>query len=565
MGLLYPAQATDDVVWVLSIQWAGVMWRWSSSPVSIAWTEPSGRTSTVAANGGLDALELDRALSGLSTMPDQRSLAIEVLWPDDVAALIAEGHDLATARGELAIAPPGYGWEDRIVILQGYVSQPEYGGDGEPVAFSLVQDPFDDTMQVPPEGARITGDKFPSCADGVRGRYYPIVFGRPGVYVDTDGTTTYTAGSPALAISYAAGVAATLLIAGHRCEATQVRIWYAVDGTVDGAVTSALNIAYAVDDDGVTYAYVDISGEAPDVRGAGAWAAVWSEGPAMISPFVAAGIRTIGELLAWCAVTSSIPCHSAAFVAVGDELTWPVGGFIDEPVSPWEWAQDNILPIVPVSLAVDAEGLYPLLWRHDARRDAAIRTVRAGEGYERASRVRYTRAPRETQNEVRVAWALDCEADEHRCETVLTPQVATSTATSGAEVLATVRQGSTFDSRRSLAAYGEVRAMRIATDIVYDALTAWRIAHWKVRAAATSAREVDYDCGIEVLELDVGDVVILVDAELSLDVVAQVARIQVADRATQTVTFQILDPAETAEPDPPPYGSENTPGYSTGQ
>lgn len=565
MGLLYPAQATEEVVWVLTVEWAGVAWRWSSSPVSIDWTEPSGRTSTIEATGGLDALDLDRALSGLSSMPDQRSMSIEVVWPDDVAALIAEGHDLATARAEIAIAPPGYGWEDRIVVLRGAVSQPEYGGNGEPVAFSVVQDPFDDTMQVPPEAARINDGKFPNCAEGVRGRYYPIVFGRPGVYIDTDGTTKYIAGSPALPINYAAGVAAELLIAGHRCEATQVRIWYAIDGTVDGGTTSAINIQYADDSEGQVYAYVDISGEAAEVRAAGAWAVVWSEGPAMISPFIAAGIRTVGELLAWCAVTSSIPCHSAAFVAIGDELTWPIGGYIDEPVSPWEWAQDNILPIVPISLAADAEGLYPLLWRHDARRDAAIRTIRAGEGYERVGRVRYTRAPRETQNQIRVAWAYDSEADEHRCESMLTPEVRTGTATSGAEVLSTVRQGATFDARRSLAMYGETRATRIETDIVYDALTAWRIAAWKARAAATSAREVDYDCGIEVLELDVGDVVILVDAELSLDVLAQVAAIRVADRSTQTVTLQILDPAETADPDPPPYGSENTPGYSSGQ
>jgi hypothetical protein len=242
-----------------------------------------------------------------------------------------------------------------------------------------------------------------------------------------------------------------------------------------------------------------------------------------------------------------------------------VGGYIDEPVSPWEWAQDNVLPLIPVSLGVDADGLYPLLWRHDARREAAVRTVRAGDGYHRSSRVRYTRRPREIVNEIRVRWALDDASGDYRQETLLTPEPLTRIATSGAEVATVVRQGSTLDARRSLAQYGAVRSETIETDIVYDALTAWRIAAWKARASATSAREIDYDCGLEVLELSEGEVVILVDADLALDVVAQVVSIRIADLATQSVTFQVLDPAASSTPVAPPYATSDTPLYGEAQ
>jgi hypothetical protein len=345
-------------------------------------------------------------------------MALEVDWPEDVAALIAKGHDLATARGEIALLPAGATWEERRVLLVGQVSQPEYGAVGEAVSFSLVQDPFDDVNLVPSRSARITRAKHSNCADGAIGNYYPTVIGSPGRYVETDGTITYVAGSPAHSISYLDVSAATdtLLIAGHRCAATEVRIWYSVEGTTDGGTTLPLPIAYATDSDGITYAYVDISGQTAEVTGAGTYAAVWSEGPGLISPFRAAGITSIGEAMAWAAVMSSIPCHVAAWVGLADELPWPVGGYIDDPCSPSEWMQDNLLPLVPVSIACDAEGLYPLLWRHDARRDHAIRTIRAGEGFERASRVRYTRAPRDILNEIRVGWAFDAVSEQHRTE-----------------------------------------------------------------------------------------------------------------------------------------------------
>jgi hypothetical protein len=48
------------------------------------------------------------------------------------------------------------------------------------------------------------------------------------------------------------------------------------------------------------------------------------------------------------------------------------------------------LPLIPVSLGVDADGLYPLLWRHDARREAAV----AGMVMDPPSRDRRTRSRR---------------------------------------------------------------------------------------------------------------------------------------------------------------------------
>lgn len=567
MPTLSPAQlAYGEPVFVLTIEWAGQSWRWSTNPISITWSRRDGQgDTTIQADGGLDALEVERSLAAISSSPERRSLSVELMWPEDVALLIAEGHDLSSGTGELAILTPGMEWQDRVVLLLGAVSQPEYGGDGEPVALSIVEEVYDDTAVLLTPTMRITAEKFANAAADAIGEYYPIVIGQPGYRVTRTGAGARTAGVPAWAIVYdsALDTADQLLVCAGRVAATEVRIAYPL---TDAELTSTgvLTIQYATDADNNVYGYVDISAEIPAVRNAGRWWSIWQDGAGVLSPLKVGGVTTLGEAMAWAALRANVRIDAARWIDVADRLMWPVGGYINEPCSPLDWLADNLLPLAPVSMTYGLAGLGPVLWRHDARRIDAVRTVTAGEGYHRVGRVQYTRKPREVVNEIRLRWARNDRGGDYLEETALSPTLARSSATSGTE-LAAVRQGAILDSQRSQSAYLLTRTEAIESDVVWDALTAWRVCAWRARASSLSPREVSYDCTTEALELEEGDVVILVDGELHLDVVAQVASIIVTDTPTIRITLQILDPAVSSEPDPGPYVTSDDPRYGGSQ
>jgi hypothetical protein len=575
VALLRPSQlAGGRPIYVLTLVWVGREWRWSSEPIDVTSAPIGSATTTVRADGGLDNLEIERHLEAVTSAPDLRSVALSLVWPVDVAALIAQGHDLASATGELALLTPTMTWEERLVLLLGQVSQPEYAGAGEPVSLSLVEDPQDDTAQVPSPPQRVTTDTWPSAQASALGRYYPIPFGTPGVYYDRDGTRRLVRGSPALCVNYdtATGVGSLLLIGIGYQAAYYVKLRYQDPSDPPGvdSTSIALAIAYQLDGMGQLCAVVDISAYPTGLGEAGEWWAIWSEGGSLKSPFARPGpagagegaMSGAGEMLAWAALRSSLKLDVGRFLAIAEELRWPVSGYIDEGVHPWEWAADNLLPLLPVSIAVGPLGQYPVLWRHDARRSDAVFTLREGDGYVRSSPVTYARKPKEILNEVRLKWAND--GDGHRQETVGTPQLSRSPASSGTE-LAAVRQGTTYSAERSLARYGVVRTESIESDIVYDAVTAWRCVAWRLRRGALSARQVELEAGPECYRLSEGDVVIYVDEELGLDVLAQVATIALTDSATGRVILEILDPALTSTPTPGPYVTDIPPAYGPGQ
>lgn len=567
MPVLSPAQlAAGDALFAVTIEWAGRAWRWSSAPADVTWTRVDGEAAeAVLLPGGLPMTSVERAMATMSSAPDLRTLSVELVWPEDVAAIIATGHDLASAVGELAVLTEDMDWRDRVVLLRGAVSQPEYGADGEPVALSIVEETGDDTAPLLPPTARITREKFATCAERSIGKYYPIVLGEPGVRTLRDGTERRSPGPPAWAIEYdeTTSTATILLVCLGRAEATSVRIAYIVDeATV--AATSALAIAYDDDADGNRYGYVDISGEAAIVRGSGQWWTCWTEGGGAYSVERNRAVSTIGEAMLWAASKSALRIDRARWTVVADRLTWPIGTYIDDPCAPMAWLQDALLPLAPVALTHGLGGLGPVLWRHDAKRPDAVRTITGGDGYWRAGRVSYTRRPRDIVGEARVRWAEDGRRQAFAEETVCLGELARNTASSGTE-LGALRQGATLDARRSLSMYRQRRSETIDAVAVWDAMTAWRVAAWRVRSSALSWREVDYDCTTEVLEVEEGDVVILVDEELSLDVVAFVASITISDAAMLRVRLQILDPAETVVLETPPYATENDPRYGEAQ
>ncbi len=534
---LLPADLAQPAVWLLTLTWAGRVFRIASRDVAVASSSPLG-TDSYQYEGGLAPIDVEQALATLADAPEQRSVSIEVLLPCDVPAMIQEGHDLAAARGEVALWLEGTAFEDRLVLVSGAASQPEYGGIDEAIAFSIVDEPYDDTALIPGPTERVTTTTWPNAAEGAIGSVYPIVFGAPGRYM-REGVEARTAGSPALPVEYDAtlGEVETLLIEGERCAATEVYVWFASD-SVEGETEGPFTIVYADDGLGHECATLDVTAASAALRQAGEWWICWSEGDARLSPYFAGkGINTAGEMIRYMADRGSLKWNRGRLQsAIG--LGLRIDGYIDDQVVPWEWVADNLLPILPVSASSDEEGLFLVVWRHDARATDAIDHLEVGPGISRTGRVEYDRKPRELVNEWRIGYALNGAAGEMQRQYILTPN----------REPADPEQHTSAMARSSALRYGGTRSERLDTDVIADDSSAAYVAAWRIMAFGFASRLVTYEVGTERAWWDLGDVVTLTDAELAfVDVVALVQSMTITDIGVVTVRLQILDDIETRE------------------
>lgn len=90
--------------------------------------------------------------------------------------------------------------------------------------------------------------------------------------------------------------------------------------------------------------------------------------------------RDAVDVLHWCLSQTGQNIDGAAFDALRGSLSaYKIDSVIastadGERLSPWEWARQNVLPVLPVSVVMGPRGLRPVVWRWHAR--AADATVR---------------------------------------------------------------------------------------------------------------------------------------------------------------------------------------------
>ena len=110
-----------EIVSLIEITFAGRSFFWASRAVTLESTE----LGAVQYEGGLD-IDWRDALALFNERPPLVSVAVDVFFPSDVAELVAKGHDLGRATGELALwayndkkTQPTY--EQRVVLFSGSV------------------------------------------------------------------------------------------------------------------------------------------------------------------------------------------------------------------------------------------------------------------------------------------------------------------------------------------------------------------------------------------------------------------------------------------------------------
>lgn len=522
------------VVWLLEIDYAGTIWRWSSAPITVV--DADG--ASVVFDGGLEDQRFDEALAIAGESADDRSASFELFWPGTVgvAVLVARGHDLATSLGELSILVVGQAYETRQIVVSGRVSQPEYGALDEPVAFSLIEQPYDDLATIIPASQTITLDTWPTAPASGLGRKYPAVFA--GIDTTFD-TAPYRPRSPAYAGDIdASGNVSTLIVAGGMVgTSVTMGLGIYVDEIL---VQYEASITYGVDDIGQRVSTIDISTAAAVVRQAGAWYVYsWSGGGYMA---FGAPISTAGQLLRYLASRSSVRTDAATFASLAPLIDWPIDCYVDDESTCMDYVLDQLLAILPVSLVSGPDGLSPVLWRYDASRAEAVETITAGPGISRVDRVKYDTKPRDLIQRIELSWGHNCATGDFEELTILEPTSLRSDPRSVSDVY--IRRAG---SRYADSDPDRYRTMRISSALIQSPATASRVVHWMALKHGYSPRSVQYDVGQEYGWLGLGAVVIVVDSEVSLDAVALVVGRVISDSGTWRLTLQILDDSISAD------------------
>ena len=427
---------TADLVWLVSIDYAGRLWRWSTEPVTV--TDGDGRA--LAFDGGLAALDVSEVLAVLADTPDLLSVALELLWPDDVALLVAQGHDLATATGELAAWSRGTVYEDRAVLIDGRVLLPQYGADGEPVQLSIEEKPYEDRGLYPPQGRIIKKDTTTGATIEDQAFTFPLIWGDVGQLAKLDGVITDVRGAPAVVTSRNGSDEATeLMICGEEIEVTTATIWAELANVVtEGGLNFSMPGWYS--EDLPVFYTVSHGQRTARVNLTAATTTGFKLAPAYFVSLSGGGtlnhgssgpIKGLGDLAIWWLARSTLRIDWPRWLAIKNRLNvWDTAGYVDSEVAPWEWLTDNLLPLVPITVhSGGAAGIYPIWWEYAATADMAIQHIEAEPGVARVGLVEYDRAPSQITNNLEIKYAPAADSGDYKA----TARITTGADLDGAE------------------------------------------------------------------------------------------------------------------------------------
>jgi len=570
----YTPEQGSTAYWLLDLTWAGRTWRIADSDVEV--TDADGDTLVYFA--GLDDVDVSEDLAdpadGTATSV---SVSLDVLFPEDVAALVARGFDLSSSRGQLSRWVDGTTHEERRVVIDGIVEDPEHGEAHESVSLTLEMAPWLEEQEIPSAEEAVIGANFNdamilSLAADEFGLAYPLIYGRPGVVDTSISSTGWVTGSEAVWVDHQNtpdGATAnrgdlSMVIAGHHVSATTVWLnnadyttgarflvrntfdnaghpiavigwWYSKAATDDewtysvtgtytyaavpvhalGAAASLTDPSYHVDDQVYRRFYVGWL-DADDTSAGGRI----GEGGTLI--------RNAADVIMDMLARSGAEVDRGRFATAAPFLSrFNLDFQINARVKPWEFLQSSVLPLLPLSLYTGPSGIAPIVWRYGATASEAVARLDTGidPTLERVTKVTTDRT--KMVNDISVNYAKSARTGNYcAIARVRGDYVADADAATGY-----LDPYCAASQRRYRRKDGSplVVTKEIDASVVYDTTTAIAIGQWQAAAFALARSWVDYEGSERAYGfLERGSVVLLTDALLSLsDVVCIVTGLRV--------------------------------------
>lgn len=520
------AQLRDDLYWVLSITWAGGTFYLSTDALYIV----DGASAVTTTPDLVDAPQVEEALEIWSVESPRLSVPLSFILPLDVPGLIAEGHALDGAVGELSQWATGTEWDERRVIVQGKLVDPEYGAEWEPVTCSLEEMVADDQTTLPLEPITIASwlaeavSGNPAATAGDAGVIVPMVWGTPG-----DGVS---AGSPAPIIG-TVGSLVYLAVACHYVEAFSVDI-------IDSVGMTETFVVYYTDVReyfGVTrgipvVAWVVVDTSTSSLVLTDDLFVVWNNGAALVDESAQA-IRGAGDLIAHVLRRSALRVDWSRVDGARTGLNqYATSGYIDEPVALGEYMTEVLATVFPFAMSAGPGGVYPYLWPvyPDATQALAALSTDVDPSLERVGRIAYEGSDEvATYVELRYTW--DPQTGGYRSFRRITGEVHVADPFRVAikQLIAPVSR------------YG-LRRKVVETTVVHDAITATKVLVAQAARYGQPSRIVQYVAPQRYGWLRRGDLVTLTDMEIAAqDQMMMIEGVTWGEDGTITFTLRYIE------------------------
>jgi hypothetical protein len=256
----YNDLAGSEIIYLLQINWAGGIYRFSTYPIDIA----DNNGDLISYAGGLTDPEINTNISSTGLDLNSDTVPIEIIFNNvDLVKELRLGRSLDFAEAEISAVTSKNNnidqtFENRYKLFSGEIIQPIIGDPARPVgwaAFSIERDAGVRPQLIPATTHIINTETFSTAhAESAEGKIYPIVFGKPS---SNNGISS--AANRGVTPAYCVKIANNstdwrVLIAGHAVEATTVIV-----RSYDGH-TATLSVLTDVDNLGNVYSYVNIYG-----------------------------------------------------------------------------------------------------------------------------------------------------------------------------------------------------------------------------------------------------------------------------------------------------------------
>jgi len=484
-----------SVEFLLAIKFAGRDFYFSTRPLVLY----DKVDQPIQYRGGLEAKWTD-ALNLFNESPTLLSIPINLVFPTDISELVSKGHDLWRGTGELSLWIEGRPHEDRVVLINGSLTDPSYGAKGERVKFSLEANGFEDTSLTHTQTQKVNLLTWLDPAEASIDAYYPIVWGTPGIYSLSDGTPATTYGTP-VPVGKKSLPNAIGIVAGHEVEATQVTLYNLSMNPVTSVVGNLVTTTDLLDQAvttvdlggaGLSYSPEDEIWAIWDIDGGGAW-----------NDKRTAAVSGAGAVIRYLLRTSTLKIDLGTWRSLGTYLdqNFKLSGYINDAISSWKYISNEIIPLLPLSIYSTPEGIGASLWRREALKSDAVGTITIGGGTSRIGPVQYEKQT--IINDLRLEFASNAESNK----TLRSVGVVGDKEPTESDLF------STEYSRASYLRYG-IKSSAIKSDIIYETATAINVLQWKHRASALPYRVIRYQVPIRLGFLRRGDLVLLNDKEL---------------------------------------------------
>ena len=196
------------LVWLLEVKLRGKAYRFSTDIIEVLSGDTTHGNASYHFAAGLEFLDYEDTVGILSAESSDRSVSVSVTFQggqqEGWTSLTDTSRDAGQATGELSLLLVGETYKNRKVIVSGFIDSMTYGGQNEPVEFSITQSDYLDPVTFPSESMQVTADTWPEFTnsgsgdwaqaapfaithkiapdDNSLGQFYPVVFGQPGTH-----------------------------------------------------------------------------------------------------------------------------------------------------------------------------------------------------------------------------------------------------------------------------------------------------------------------------------------------------------------------------------------------